>query len=79
MRSITVYSQPDCPPCEVVKKFLAHHKITYQEIDITKNKRERERLINEYKAYSTPTIIIDDEIVKGFDLTKLANILNIEE
>ena len=31
---IEVYTQPDCPPCVIVKEFLKHNNIAYEEFDV---------------------------------------------
>ncbi|MED4532879.1 glutaredoxin domain-containing protein [Metabacillus fastidiosus] len=77
-KKIIVYTQPECPPCQIVKQFLQHHNFSFEEIDITKNEEARLTLINEFKATSTPTVTVDNEIVIGFDLQKLEHLLNIE-
>ncbi|QFT88676.1 Glutaredoxin-like protein NrdH [Bacillus sp. THAF10] len=77
--NITLYTQPDCPPCQVVKQFLTHYKITYKEIDISQDSHARDFLVHELQSYSTPTVTVDEEIVKGFDLSKLQQLLGIEE
>ncbi|MED4403771.1 glutaredoxin domain-containing protein [Metabacillus fastidiosus] len=77
-KKIIVYTQPECPPCQIVKQFLQHYNFSFEEIDITKNEEARLTLINEFKATSTPTVTIDDEIVIGFNLQKLEHLLNIE-
>ncbi|EIJ81680.1 YruB family glutaredoxin-like protein [Bacillus methanolicus PB1] len=77
MEKITVYSQPDCPTCTVVKGFLQENKIEYDEKGIKKDNRARDELINKYKSYSTPTVVIGEEIVAGFDLEKLKSLLKL--
>ncbi|WP_404462061.1 glutaredoxin domain-containing protein [Sutcliffiella horikoshii] len=77
--NITVYTQPDCPPCQVVKQFLTHHNISYKVIDISENLEARDYLVHELQSYSTPTVTVDEQVVKGFDLSKLQNLLGIKE
>jgi glutaredoxin 3 len=76
-KKVTVYTQPDCPPCKVVKEFLRHHQIEFEEFDVSKDKAARNRLINVYHSYSTPTVVVDDEVVAGFDLKRLETILGL--
>ena len=33
---IEVYTQPDCPPCVIVKEFLKHNNVAYEEFDVQK-------------------------------------------
>ena len=74
---IEVYTQPDCPPCVIVKEFLKHNNIAYEEFDV-KRRRARNRLLYDYDSYSTPTVVIDGEVVAGFQIEKLQQLLNIE-
>lgn len=78
-KKVEVYTQPDCPPCKVVKQFLEHHSIPFEEYDVTKDMKARSRMINDFQSFSTPTISVDGEIVTGFDLKKLSELLNIKE
>ena len=73
---IEVYTQPDCPPCVIVKEFLKHNNVAYEEFDV--KDAARNRLLNDYDSYSTPTVVIDGEVVAGFQIEKLQQLLNIE-
>ncbi|BCB03167.1 glutaredoxin family protein [Bacillus sp. KH172YL63] len=77
MKEVTLYTQPDCPPCEVVKMFLKEHTIPYKEINIAENEKARKHLINQLKSYSTPTITVDDTVISGFNLEALSEALNL--
>jgi glutaredoxin-like YruB-family protein len=77
LEKATVYTQPDCPTCTVVKAFLKEYKVEYDEKDIKKDKRARNELIKKYQSYSTPTVVVGEEVVTGFDLEKLKSVLNI--
>ncbi|MGR3763672.1 glutaredoxin family protein [Rossellomorea sp. NS-SX7] len=77
MKKVTMYTQPDCPPCEVVKLFLKEHQIDYIEKNIKEDNEARNHLVNQLKSYSTPTITVDDTIISGFDLESLKTALNL--
>lgn len=76
---VTVYTQPSCPPCQVVKQFLDHHQVSYIEKDVSVDDEAREKLVNELNSTSTPTITVNDQIVTGFDLKKLEELLELNE
>ncbi|MBM7621790.1 glutaredoxin-like YruB-family protein [Bacillus tianshenii] len=76
---VTVYTQPDCPPCHVVKQFLQHHNIPFETVDISEDPRAKEYLVYELQSFSTPTVTVDEDVVKGFDLQTLQKLLHIEE
>lgn len=78
MNHIIIYSQPDCPPCEIVKLFLKDYGFAYIEKNIKIDSKARNELIKQYQSYSTPTIVIDNQVIIGFDLEKLKQILNIK-
>ncbi|MCA1029866.1 glutaredoxin family protein [Bacillus timonensis] len=74
-KEVIVYTQPDCPPCEITKAYLNDQEIPFQEIDVTKNTAARQKMINEFQSYSTPTVTVNGEIIRGFNLEKLDELL----
>jgi glutaredoxin-like YruB-family protein len=76
-KRVDVYTQPDCSPCQIVKQFLEHNQISYTEYDVSKDDQARNKMIHEFKSYSTPTVSVDGEIAAGFDLQKLKKLLNL--
>lgn len=79
MKHVEVYTQPACPPCQVVKEFLKYYQISYVEYDISTDSKARDRMINTFQAYSTPTVKVDEELVIGFDLKALERLLELSE
>ncbi|YAR63215.1 glutaredoxin domain-containing protein [Bacillus cytotoxicus] len=79
MKKVEVYTQTDCPPCAIVKEFLKHNNITFEEFNIKKDAIARDRLLYDYDSYSTPTVVVDGEVVAGFQIEKLQQLLNIEQ
>ncbi|WNS76995.1 glutaredoxin family protein [Bacillus sp. DTU_2020_1000418_1_SI_GHA_SEK_038] len=70
MKEITIYTQPDCPPCEITKRFLSEYSFSFTTKDIKKDQKARNELINKYQSFSTPTIVIGEEVITGFDLER---------
>nr|WP_066393170.1 glutaredoxin family protein [Cytobacillus eiseniae] len=80
MRKIILYTQPECPPCEITKRFLTEYGFRYEEKNIKQNQAANKELIQKYQSFSTPTIIIDDTIIiTGFNLEKLKQELHIQD
>lgn len=77
MHSITVYSQPDCPPCKIVKMFLQEYNFEFIEKDIKADNTARQELTNKYGSYSTPTVVVNGEVIIGIDQGKLKQALQI--
>ncbi|WP_456271713.1 glutaredoxin domain-containing protein [Bacillus sp. AK031] len=74
---ITVYTQPDCPPCVYVKELLTHHNIPFIEKDIMKDNKARQELVEKYHAMSTPAVLINGKIHLSSELSKLPNLLGL--
>ncbi|MBY0097705.1 glutaredoxin family protein [Mesobacillus maritimus] len=79
MTKPTIYTQNDCPPCKIVKMFLNEYKIDFVEKNITQDQKARDELTKVYGAFSTPTVVVNDEVIIGFDLKRLAKALKIED
>ncbi|RFU63451.1 glutaredoxin family protein [Peribacillus glennii] len=77
MEKITLYTQPDCPPCKIVKMFLQEYNLSFTERDIKKDNKARSELTDKYGSYSTPTTVIGDTVIIGFDQEKLKQALRI--
>ncbi|NFV46080.1 NrdH-redoxin [Clostridium botulinum] len=73
---IKVYSVPNCPWCEKVKKYLNSKKVDYDYINIKDDLQAREELIELTNQTSVPVIDIDGNIVIGFEKDKLDQFLN---
>lgn len=79
MPQITIYTQPECPPCEFAKRFLTECGFTFEIKDIKKDQTAYNELIKKYQSYSTPTFVINnDQVITGFDMEKLKAALDLE-
>ena len=78
MKKVELYTQPDCPPCQIIKEFFKHYEISYVEYNIKQDGAARKRLLHDYNSYSTPTVVVDGEAVTGFNIERLQNLLGIE-
>ncbi|MGA9227486.1 MAG: glutaredoxin family protein [Mesobacillus sp.] len=79
MKDIIVYTQNECPPCKIVKMFLNEYGFSYSERNIHEDEKSRQELTDIYGSFSTPTIVVGSEVIIGFDLEKLKQVLNINE
>ncbi|KMM38521.1 glutaredoxin domain-containing protein [Guptibacillus hwajinpoensis] len=77
MKNVKLYTQPACPPCEFVKNYFQMHEITYELLNIKENTAARNELINEHQSMSTPTIVIDGEVIIGFEKERIDELLEI--
>ncbi len=74
-RTIIVFTQPDSLPCEAVKMFLKSRRAKFEERCVTYDNEALQELAEKYNSRSTPTVVIDDEVVVGFDPELLDQLL----
>lgn len=44
MKTITLYSRPDCQPCKRIKGWLERNGVTYQEVNVEASPADREAI-----------------------------------
>ena len=75
---IVMYCTKWCPDCKHARAWLAEHKLSYTEVDITTTPgaaEQVERWANSNRT--TPTFDIDGTIIVDFDETRLSQILGV--
>ena len=68
MARLKMYITPVCPHCIQAKKFLQHHKIKWEEIDVAKDKMARDLLFKKTGMVVGPTFEINGRFLVGYDL-----------
>ncbi len=63
----------------MVKEFLSHHNVDFQEYNVAEDAQARDEMIDKYESMSTPTIVIGDQVLTGFNPEQLTKILNLSE
>jgi len=76
---VKLFVTPACPYCFTLKEFLKEHKIKFEEIDVSKNKKAREKMIKKAGKMEVPVVEINGQIVVGFNKEKIVQLLNIKE
>ncbi len=76
---VKVYTTPACPYCFTLKEFLKEHKIKFEEVDVSQDKKARDEMIKKSGKMEAPIIEIDGQIVVGFDKEKITKLLKIKE
>ena len=72
---VLLFTQPGCLSCELMRIYLEAREIPFQEHDITD--LDSRRLMTEtYDSTETPTLVIADEVITGFDPARLDQYLD---
>ena len=70
---ITVYSTKQCPHCNNLKAWLAQNNISYHAIDVGEDADAAREMIDLTGQRGVPVIIIDGEVIVGFDRPRIMN------
>ena len=68
--SITLYGQPDCPPCKSVERKLNRENVTYDYVDVADNPQAARKLANRGMT-TTPVIETPTEMYSALNTKKL--------
>jgi glutaredoxin-like YruB-family protein len=74
-KKVTVYSTPTCPYCKRAKDYLTQKGIPFTDYNVGEDKEKAKEMIQKSKQMGVPVIAVDDEIIVGFNQTKLDNLL----
>ncbi len=74
---VTIYSTPTCIYCNTLKKYLAGKNIAFEEIDVSQNEKELEKMVAISGQMGVPVVDIDGNVVIGFDKEKIDELLKL--
>ncbi len=77
--TVKIYSTTSCAYCFTLKEFLKEHNVEFEDIDVSKDKKAMEEMIEKSDKLEVPVMDIDGQIVAGFDKEKIVKLLNIKE
>ncbi|MCL6500862.1 MAG: glutathione S-transferase N-terminal domain-containing protein [Candidatus Pacearchaeota archaeon] len=75
---VTVYSTPTCPWCVRLKEWLKQNKISFEDMDVSKNEKAAQKMVEKSGQMGVPVTEIDDKVVVGFDVTALKKLLKLK-
>lgn len=67
MAKITVYTTDFCPYCVRAKQLLEQRELPYEEINLARDADGRAQLVERTGMMTFPQILIDDEVIGGYD------------
>jgi len=79
MAKVTIYTTPTCVYCRAVKEFFADHKVQYEEKDVARDEQARNDMVEKSGQLGVPVITVDDEVVVGFDESRLSELLGVKK
>lgn len=74
MKKVIVYTSDTCKYCHLAKDYLNENNIEFEEKNVSSDLDHRKELMK--KGFmGVPVIIVDDEVIQGFDKEKLEALL----
>lgn len=77
MKNVEIYTTPTCTYCNMTKSFFAENNVQYTEHDVSANIEKRNEMIEKSGQMGVPVIMIDGQMVVGFNRAKLAELLEL--
>jgi len=63
--------------CNMAKDFFKEHDVEYEAFDVSTDAEKRKEMVEKSGQMGVPVILIDDEIITGFDKAKLTKLLEL--
>jgi glutaredoxin-like YruB-family protein len=75
-KKVVIYSTPTCPYCKRAKEYLNQKGIPFTEYDVAADRDKAREMIEKSKQMGVPVILVDDEVIVGFNQAKLDSLLS---
>jgi len=75
---VEVYSTPTCMYCNLLKDFLKEKDVEFTEINVAEDEEKRTYIVEKSGQMGVPVILIDEEVVIGFNKDKISELLGLE-
>jgi glutaredoxin-like YruB-family protein len=76
-KNVTIYTTPTCHFCKMAKDFFTEKGVQFTAYDVAADAAKRAEMIELTGQLGVPVIVINDDIMVGFDREKLAAKLGI--
>lgn len=76
MKNVVIYSTPSCHYCNLAKQYFQDHNIEYTEHDVATDVDKQREMIEKSGQMGVPVILIDDQVVVGFNQPKISELLS---
>lgn len=73
---LVLFTQPGCFSCELMRIYLEARELPFEECDISKDLEARRTMTETHGSNETPTMLIDGEVIIGFDPNLLDQIFD---
>ena len=75
-KKVEIYSLPTWPHCKKAKEYLSQKSVSYIDYDVSKDKEKVKEMMKKSGQLGVPVILVDDQVLVGFDQSKLDELLS---
>ncbi len=75
-KKVVIYTTPTCPWCHRAKEYLSRKGVSYLEHDVAADKEKAKEMIDKSGQMGVPVIIVDNEVLVGFNQAQLDEVLS---
>ncbi len=75
-KEVAVYSTPTCPYCHQAKEFLKGKGVDFTDYNVATDMEARNTMVQKSGQLGVPVIVIDGEVVVGFNRGKIEELLS---
>jgi len=68
---VKVFSTPTCPYCHMAKDYLSSKNVAFDAIDVSQDAQGLEEMRNLSGQMGVPVIVIDDNVIVGFNKSRI--------
>ena len=77
MHKVSIYSTPTCVYCNAAKEFFKEKAVQYEEFNVATDLPKRAEMVEKSGQMGVPVILVDDQVVVGFDKERLVQLLGV--
>jgi len=79
MKTVLIYTTPTCQYCKMAKDFFNEKGVEYTDFDVSVDETKRAEMVDKSGQMGVPVIMIENDVVVGFDEPKLRELLEIQD
>jgi glutaredoxin-like YruB-family protein len=74
---VVIYSTPTCHFCHMAKDYFKENNVSFTDYDVASDMDKRTEAIDKSGQMGVPVIVIDDQVIIGFNKPKISQALAI--
>ena len=79
MSKVTIYSTPTCHFCHMAKDFFKEKGVEFEDFNVGSDLEKRKEMMDKSGQMGVPVILIEDQIIVGFNKSKIMDLLGMKE